>query len=513
MEGDMQCLPARSLSRGFRRTGPMPVPPENAEAHAVPAPAAAPEARPHVRRLLIAEDNAQLRHQLQELLGAEDGVSVDTTGDGQEALDILSKQDRKYSICLTDLKLPGLDGLQLVEEVQRRGLPVTIMVFTGYGSIQDAVHAMRLGAYDFLTKPIDPDHLKLVIRRALRERSLQDEILYLREQMQQRYSFQNIISKNPQMHAIFELINNVATTTTTVLIEGETGTGKELIARAIHQASGRIRPGPFVAINCAALPETLLESELFGHEKGAFTGAIGQRQGRFELANGGTLFLDEISEISPATQAKLLRVLQERRFERVGGTRSIEVDVRLVAATNKSLKAMVKKGRFREDLYYRVNVVRIDVPPLRERAEDIPLLATHYTNKYARPSEPPKRISPQAMDVLVNHRWPGNVRELENVMERACVISERDTIEAVNLPPDLVAPAPPKLPLRIDLDRGLHEQLQELTALFERQYIRKALKRTRGNVGRCASICGLSRRSLSTKLADYKIDKNDFKEA
>ena len=468
---------------------------------------------PHVRRILIAEDNGQLRGQLQELLGAESGVSVDATGDGKEALDILSKSERRYSIFLTDLKLPGLDGLQLVEAVQKRGLPVTVIVFTGYGSIQDAVLAMRLGAYDFLTKPIDPDHLRLVIRRALRERSLQDEIIYLREQMQARYSFQNIISKNPQMHSIFELINNVAQTTTTVLIEGETGTGKELIARAIHQASARFRPGPFVAINCAALPESLLESELFGHEKGAFTGAIGQRQGRFEMANGGTLFLDEIGEISPATQAKLLRVLQERRFERVGGTKSIEVDVRLVAATNRSLKGMVKKGRFREDLYFRVNVVRIDVPPLRERQEDIPLLATHFTAKYARPGEQPKRISPQAMDLLINHRWPGNVRELENVLERACVISDRDTIEPANLPSDLVAPAPQKLPLRIDLDRSLHEQLTELTALFERQYIRKALKRTRGNVGRCASICGLSRRSLSTKLAEYKIDKSEFKEA
>jgi DNA-binding NtrC family response regulator len=476
------------------------------------AAAVAPEPPPRVRRLLIAEDNAQFRQQLQELLAAENGVAVDTTGDGEEALDLLTRSERKYSIFLTDLKMPGRDGLELVAEVQKRGLPVTVMVFTGYGSIQDAVQAMRLGAYDFLTKPIDPDYLRLVIRRVLRERSLQDEIIHLRELMQQRYTFQNIISKNPQMHAIFELINNVAQTTTTVLIEGETGTGKELIARAIHQVSARFRTGPFVAINCAALPETLLESELFGHEKGSFTGAIGQRQGRFEMANGGTLFLDEIGEISQATQAKLLRVLQERRFERVGGTRSIEVDVRLVAATNKSLKGMVKKGRFREDLYFRVNVVRIDVPPLRDRSEDIPLLVTHFASKYARPGEPPRRISPQAMDLLVNHRWAGNVRELENVMERACVISDRDTIEPANLPPDLVAPAPPKLPLRIDLDRTLHEQLQELTALFERQYIRKALKRTRGNVGKCADICGLSRRSLSTKLTEYKIKKSEFKD-
>ncbi len=464
------------------------------------------------RRILIAEDNPLLCEQLKEVLAAEEGVTVDTTGDGREALEMITRAERRYSLFLTDLKMPGLDGIQLVEELQRRSAQVTVIVFTGHGSIQDAVQAMRLGACDFLTKPIDPEYLRLVVRRALRERSLQDEIMLLREQMQQRYSFQNILSKNPQLHAIFELINNVAQTTTTVLVEGETGTGKELIARAIHQASARLRPGPFVAINCAALPESLLESELFGHEKGAFTGAIGQRQGRFELAHGGTLFLDEIGEISPATQVKLLRVLQERRFERVGGTKAIEVDVRLVAATNRSLKGMVRKGKFREDLYYRVNVVRIDVPPLRDRAEDIPLLATHFAAKYARPGEPPRRISPQAMDVLVNHRWPGNVRELENVMERACVISERDTIEPANFPPDLVAPLPPKLPLRIDLDQKLHDQLRELTALFEQQYIRKALRRTRGNVGRCASICGLSRRSLSTKLAEYKIKKDEFKE-
>ncbi|MCI0458742.1 MAG: sigma-54 dependent transcriptional regulator [Gemmataceae bacterium] len=465
------------------------------------------------RRILIAEDNPLLRQQLQAVLASEAGVIVDTSSDGTEALDIITRAERTYSLFLTDLKMPGLDGIQLVEELQKRGVHITVIVFTGHGSIQDAVQAMRLGAYDFLTKPIDPDHLRLVVRRALRERQLQDEILLLREQMQQRYSFGNIISKNPQMHAIFELISNVAQTTTTVLIEGETGTGKELIARAIHQASARLRPGPFVAINCAALPESLLESELFGHEKGSFTGAIGQRQGRFELAHGGTLFLDEIGEIPPATQVKLLRVLQERRFERVGGTKAIEVDVRLVAATNRPLKGMVRKGKFREDLYYRVNVVRIDVPPLRDRAEDIPLLATHFATKYARPGEQPRRISPQAMDVLLNHRWPGNVRELENVMERACVISEREVIEAANLPPDLVAPSPPKLPLRIDLERKLHEQLEELTVLFEQQYIRKALKRTRGNVGRCATICGLSRRSLSTKLAEYNIDKSEFKEA
>jgi DNA-binding NtrC family response regulator len=329
--------------------------------------------------------------------------------------------------------------------------------------------------------------------------------------MRQRHSFHNVLSKNPQMHGIFELIGNVAQTTTTVLIEGETGTGKELIARAIHQASAKQRSGPFVAVNCAALPETLLESELFGHEKGAFTGAVGQRIGRFEMAQGGTLFLDEIGEIPMSIQVKLLRFLQERCFERIGGGKTVEVDVRLVAATNRSLRRMVKKNEFREDLYYRVNVVKIDLPPLRERREDIPLLTTHFTEKYARPGHPPKSISPEAMNMLLSHQWPGNIRELENVIERACVVASGDAIETKHLPPDLLAPAPPRFPFRVSLQRKMHEQLAELTTQFEKQYIRKALRRTRGNVGKCAQICGLSRRSLSTKLAEYNIEKKEFK--
>src|SRR5207248_63059 len=285
-------------------------------------------------------------------------------GDGMEALQHLV--DHNYSLVITDLKMPHLSGMQMIEEVQKRGLPVTVIVTTGFGSIEEAVEAMRLGAYDFLTKPIELQHLRLVVQRALRERTLQDEVVMLRDQLQDRYSFHNILSKNPKMHQVFELINRVAQTSTTVLVEGETGTGKEQVARAIHQASS-VRRGPLVAVNCAALPENLLESELFGHEKGAFTSAIGQRRGRFELADGGTIFLDEIGDVPAAMQAKLLRVLQERRFERVGGSESIEVDVRVIAATNRSLLRLVKQGTFREDLYYRLNVIKIDLPPLRER--------------------------------------------------------------------------------------------------------------------------------------------------
>lgn len=461
------------------------------------------------RRILIVEDNEVARRQLQQLLQTDLNLQVDATGDGHKALQDLTEHN--YSIVITDLRMPRLDGMELIREVQQRRLPVTIIVTTGHGSIDEAVQAIRLGAYDFLTKPIDVDHLRLVVQRALRERTLQDEVAHLREQLKSRYSFHNILSKNPHMHAVFELISNVAQSTSTVLIEGETGTGKEQVARAIHQASNN-RTGPLVAVNCAALPETLLESELFGHEKGSFTSALSLRRGRFEIANGGTIFLDEVGDVPATMQAKLLRVLQERRFERVGGTDSIEVDVRVIAATNRSLQRLVKQGTFREDLYYRLNVVKIDLPPLRERLEDIPLLATHFTEKYARPGEAPKQISPRAMEALLNYRWTGNIRELENAIERACVTSRENVIQVENLPPEIVSPPVPKLPFHIDLERPLPELLREAVVNIEQQYLRKALKKTRGNVGRCARICGLSRRSVTAKIAEYKLDKSAFKE-
>jgi transcriptional regulator with GAF, ATPase, and Fis domain len=283
------------------------------------------------------------------------------------------------------------------------------------------------------------------------------------------------------------------------------------VARAIHQASVG-RPGPLVAVNCAALPENLLESELFGHEKGAFTSAISTRKGRFELADGGTIFLDEVGDVPAAMQAKLLRVLQERQFERVGGQQAIEVDVRVIAATNRSLQKMVKEGKFREDLYYRLNVVRVDLPPLRERPEDIPLLAQHFAEKYAGPGKQPKQISPQAMEGLLNYRWPGNIRELENAIERAVVTSRDNFIQVENLPPEVLQPAVPRTPFSIDLDKPLPDLIREMTVKVEQQYIKKALKKSRGNVGRCARICGLSRRSISAKIAEYKLEKSSFKD-
>jgi len=461
-------------------------------------------------RVLIAEDNEQTAQQLRSLLEGPLGLRVDVAEDGKQALDALKRNF--YSLFLTDLKMPRLDGMELIQQIEELQIPVTVVVMTGHGSVENAVEAMRRGAFDFLTKPLDVDRLELIIRRALKERALRDEVVYLRDQLQMRQAFRNIITKNPQMLSVLELVNHIGHTATTVLIEGETGTGKELIARAIHQASSNLRPGPLVVVNCAALPENLLESELFGHEKGSFTGAIAQRKGRFEQAHGGTIFMDEVGEIPMAMQVKLLRFLQERVFERVGSTEPIEVDVRVIAATNRSLAKMVKQGTFREDLFYRINVVRIDLPPLRERPEDIPLLVRHFCEKYALPGEPPKEVSPAAMEILLNYAWPGNVRELENVVERACVTCREKTIGPEYLSPELSQPHATSSPFKVDLNRPLPELLREATAEIERRYIRKALRKTRGNVGRCAKICGLSRRSISAKIAEYHIDKAEMRE-
>jgi DNA-binding NtrC family response regulator len=480
----------------------------NSQTNTVPIKASAVEAtagpaQSPSQRILIADDDAQTCKLLKQLL-EEDNLGVDTVTDGSQALTALIESP--YGAAVTDLKMPHIDGLQLIKEVQNRRLPVPVVVSTGYGSIGDAVKAMRLGAADFLTKPIDIERLRLVIRRVLRERELSCEVERLRDRLRDRYSFHNIITKNPRMHAVFDLIRDIAKAATTVLIEGETGTGKEMIARAIHEASD-LRNGPFVAINCAAVPETLLESELFGHEKGAFTGATGQRKGRFELANGGSLFLDEVGDVPLPMQAKLLRVLQERSFERVGGSQTISVDVRVIAATNRDLQKMAKRGTFRDDLYYRLNVVKIELPPLRERGEDIPLLARHFAQKYCLPGTAPKEIPPKTMEVLLSHKWPGNVRELENAVERACDRS----IAPEHLPPELLRPQGINARFPIDLSEPLVAYLPRVTAALEERYIRRALKKARGHVGRCAQICGLSRSSISDKIAQYKLDKSLFK--
>jgi DNA-binding NtrC family response regulator len=464
------------------------------------------------QRVLVVEDLEDARESLKELLKVSLGLEVDAAEDGAKGLQLL--RERPYSLVITDLKMPKLSGMKLIEAVQTEKLPVTVIVTTGHGSIKDAVEAMRMGAYDFLTKPPDPQHLCLLVKRALQTRALQDEVAALRSQLHGRHTFHNVLSRSPRMHDVFELVGQIADTTSTVLISGETGTGKEEVARAIHQASSSFRPGPFVPVNCGALNENLLESELFGHEKGSYTGADRKRIGRFELAHQGTLFLDEIGDVPMSMQIKLLRVLQERRFERVGGADSIDVDVRVIAATHQDMEKLVRDGKFREDLYYRLNVVLIDIPPLRERTEDIPVLVGHFCQKFARPGMKPPEVSPDAMEVLLKCPWPGNVRQLENAIERACVTARDGLITAKNLPPDVGRQGGngKPHPFQIDLSRPLPELLAEMTTEFEKRYLRRALKRTRGHVGKCAEISGLSRRSITDKIAHYGIKKEEFKQ-
>jgi DNA-binding NtrC family response regulator len=461
------------------------------------------------QRVLVVEDLEDTRASLQELLQMNE-LEVDTAEDGAAALALL--RQKPYSLVITDLRMPKLGGMKLIEAIQEEKIPATVIVTTGHGSIKDAVEAMRMGAYDFLTKPPDPQHLTLLVKRALRERALQDEVTALRQQLGERHTFQNVLSRSSKMHDVFELIGRIADTPSTVLIRGETGTGKEQVARAIHQSSAQHRPGPFVAVNCGALNENLLESELFGHEKGAFTSADRKRIGRFEIAHQGTLFLDEIGDVPMSMQIKLLRVLQERKFERVGGHEPIEVDVRIVAATHQDMEKLVKEKKFREDLFYRLNVIPIYLPPLRDRPEDVPVLVSHFCQKFARPGQKPPTISPEALAVLMKAPWPGNVRQLENAIERACVTARDGVIRTKDLPPDIGRKTEGgKNPFHVDLSRKLPEQLAELTAAFEKKYIYRALRRTRGHVGKCAKITGLSRRSITDKISQYGIDKNEFK--
>jgi len=462
------------------------------------------------QRLLVAEDLEDTRESMQQLLSLSLGLTVDVACDGMEALELLRK--RPYSLLITDLRMPRMNGMKLIETIQEERIPVTVIVTTGNGGVTEAVQAMRLGAYDFVTKPANTQHLKIMVERALRERSLQDEVIALRAQLSDRHTFANVISRSTKMAEVFDLIGNISDTTATVLVLGETGTGKEQIARAIHQASSSYRTGPFIPINCAALPETLLESELFGHEKGSFTGANAQRRGRFEQSDKGTLFLDEIGDVPLPMQVKLLRVLQERRFERIGGTEAVEIDVRVIAATHQNLEKLVAEGKFREDLYYRLNVVRIELPPLRDRPEDIPVLVSHFAQKFARSKNGMPTVTPEAMQVLQAASWPGNVRQLENAIERACITARDGVIRVSNLPADIAGKKDgSKSLLSVDLERPLTEQLAEITAAFEERFLRKALRRTRGHVGRCAEITGLSRRSITDKIANYKIDKSEFK--
>ena len=441
--------------------------------------------------ILVVDDEKNTREGLVRAL--RDEYAVAEAENGQRALEWL--ETHAADVVLSDLRMPGLDGLGLLSRLLGREPKPIVILLTAYGSVETAVEAMKRGAYDFLAKPVNLDRLDLLLRRALAERRLGDENQRLKAQLDSKYGFENIIGASPAMQEVFETIRQAAPTRATVLIQGESGTGKELVARALHQCSPR-RDGPFVPVHCAALAPTLLESELFGHEKGAFTGAVERRRGRFELADGGTLFLDEIGEIDAALQVKILRVLEERQFERVGGSETIRVDVRLVAATNRDLRARVAEGTFREDLFYRLYVVNLTLPPLRERDGDVVLLAQHYLQTLAAENgKKPFAISPEAMDVLQAYPWPGNVRELRNVIERMVVLGTGPRLTAADLPAAVRDGGAGGLAIASRAGRVLRDA--------ERQLITEALRRHKNNRTQAAQDLGISRRTLHRKLNEF----------
>jgi DNA-binding NtrC family response regulator len=452
--------------------------------------------------ILVVEDDRAQREALQEILQQE-GYDLETVPDGETGLKRL--QEHGYDLVLTDMSLPGVGGLDILKFLVHHQPHCLCIIVTGYATVKNSVDAMRLGAYDYLPKPVDPQELRLVVRRALEHQRLQQENLQLKKQLFKRFGFSNIIGTSDPIVQLFELIKKVADTDSTVLILGESGTGKELITRALHYNSQR-RQGNLVAVNCAAIPEELLESELFGHERGAFTHAVRTRIGRFEQASGGTIFLDEIADMSPGLQVKLLRVLQDRSFERIGGVKSIKVDIRVIAATNQELEAMVKQGNFREDLYYRLNVIPIRVPPLRDRMSDIPLLVKHFLQEFSKKKKKPaKRLSPQAMDLLVRYPWPGNVRELENLMERLIILTEGDEIKVEDLPQRFrEASSIGTGGESIDFPQeglNLPQALQNL----ERRLILKALERSNWVKSRAAQLLNLNRTTLIEKMKKQQI--------
>jgi DNA-binding NtrC family response regulator len=465
-------------------------------------------------RILVVDDTLLTRETLRQILEA-DGLEVEAVDDATLALERL--KTGRFQLLITDYRMPVMSGIELLGWVRAEKIPCGVIVLTAHGDPQLALECMKTGADDFVAKPCDPARLILLVHRTLDQRRLIDELEQLRNQLRVDYRFHSILSKSPKMKKIFDLIKQVGPLGSTVLIWGETGTGKELIAQAIHASDTR-RTGPFIALNCAALNDSLLESELFGHERGAFTGADRRKKGRFELADGGALFLDEIGEISQAMQSKLLRVLQSGTFERVGGTETLTVDVRIISATNKRLEDEVKTGRFRSDLYYRLAVVLIDVPPLRERVEDIPLLALHFLEKLTAKSTPPvTEIDSGAMQALLEHSWPGHVRELENAIKAAVAMADGTVIHRDALPatvaPRKGQPGNSSSTCLIDIERPLPELTSELIAQVEREYFTRLLVQYKGNVARCALHSGLSRRSVTQKLQKYELDRTRFKDA
>jgi DNA-binding NtrC family response regulator len=445
--------------------------------------------------ILIVEDEPKMLRLL-ELNLTEEGYTTHTASDAETGLNTLRQE--KIDLVVTDLKLPGMDGLEFLQAVKRADARIPVIVMTAYGTVETAVEAMKAGASDYVLKPFSLEEMKLIVRKELDVHDLREENRSLREALGKRYEFKNIVARSSKMQEVLATVERVAPTNSTVLLGGESGAGKDLIARAIHQHSRRAS-GPFIKINCTAIPENLLESELFGYEKGAFTGAVSSKPGKFELADKGTIFLDEIGDVPGTIQVKLLRVLQDRDFERLGGTKTLKVDVRVVAATNQDLRAALEQGSFREDLYYRLNVVPINIPPLRERKEDIPYLVDHFIERFARESGNPIRgITPAAQKALMEFHWPGNVRELENIIERAVALSSGDVIDVADIRLDLSPMKPGAAPAA---NAAAFPPEGTTLEQFEDEIIKEALHRAGGNKSQAARLLGLSRNALRYRLS------------
>ncbi len=452
------------------------------------------------RRVLVVDDEESFRHMLSVILEKE-GYEAETAKDGREALEKL--ESGLFDEVLCDIRMPRMDGIQFLKEAKKIHADSTIIMMSAYGTLDTAIEAMKLGAYDYVSKPFKPDEIILTLKKAEERERLRRENIYLRKEVKKEYNFNNIISKNEKMAAIFDTIVKVARYKSTILITGESGTGKELVAKAIHFNSDR-SASPFVAVNCGAIPENLLESELFGHMKGSFTDAVRTKKGLFEEADGGTLLLDEIGELPLSLQVKLLRVLQDGEIRRIGDSRSIKIDLRIVAATVKDLDKAVKEGHFRDDLFYRLNVLPVRIPPLRERKEDIPLLVDHFIAKINdNLGKTVRGVTPDALKILLRYSWPGNVRELENVVERGLVLTETDAIDVENLPPEVHRSS----------ESSAFSQLEEYsikktTRILETELIRKALRKTHGNHTHASKILEISHRTLLYKIKEYGIHES-----
>ena len=443
-------------------------------------------------KILIVDDEAIVRDFISEVLIRMGHAPLAVDG-GEKAIEHLQRTE--FDVVITDFKMPGISGIDVLKRALELWPDCRVIIITAFGTIEHAVEAIKIGAHDYITKPISPDHLEMVVSKALEYKNLKIENRLLRNEISDKFSFENIIGKAANMQAVFELIRRASPSDSTILINGESGTGKELVAKAIHYNSSRAN-GPFIKMNCAALPEGLIESELFGHEKGAFTGAIRATRGRFELADGGSLLLDEISEIPPPLQAKLLRVLQEKEFERIGSGQTIKVDVRVIATSNRDLRNEVAGGNFRDDLYYRLNVIPIDIPPLRQKLEDIPLLCNYFLNNFCpRFGVPVKTLSEKVMRIFMSYSWPGNVRELENLLERAVVISRNQELKPGDFPPEITSGIAAVPSGAMDVGMSINEA--------EKILILKTLKAHAGNKSRTAEVLGISTRTLRNKLHEY----------